>query len=331
MSAHNFWDNFSHGFMHGMFNNSPFLGCSWGGWGCNTFFNSCFTPMFNFNYMVPNVFAGMNFNSLMPDMSVPPLPNISININELFPTDNWMESAFNNSNFNFNPNTSNVFNNFTNNTSTIFPTDNWLKSINNSYNFTFDTFENTTSRTSTAQNRNYSDQDTSNHSYDADALKNKWQKKKPNLTQGFYNKVVQIAKRINCSPDDLMALMNSESGINPSVKNKKSGATGLIQFMPSTAEGLGTSTTALAQMSAEEQLSYVEKCIMSSKRSAGLGNSKVGPGTLYALIFLPARANREQLTRKGENYYDWNPNLDLDKDDIISKADLAKRIDECRA
>ena len=37
------------------------------------------------------------------------------------------------------------------------------------------------------------------------------------------------------------------------------GATGLIQFLPSTARGLGTTTDALAGMSSVEQLNYVEK------------------------------------------------------------------------
>lgn len=138
MSAHNFWNNLTHGFMHGMFGNSPFFGCSWGGWGCNISFNSCFTPMFSSNYLVPNVFSTMNFNSLMPEMSLPSLPNVSIDVNELFPTDNWMESAFNNSNFN--SNISNTFNNVTNNTNTIFQTNNWLKPINSNYSFSFDTF-----------------------------------------------------------------------------------------------------------------------------------------------------------------------------------------------
>ena len=38
-----------------------------------------------------------------------------------------------------------------------------------------------------------------------------------------------------------------------------SGATGLIQFMPNTAEGLGTSTGELAGMSRARQMHYVEK------------------------------------------------------------------------
>ncbi len=176
---------------------------------------------------------------------------------------------------------------------------------------------------------NYSDTDTSNFSYDAEALKNKWQKKKPNLTQAFFNKVVAVAKRVNCDPNDLMCLMNSESGVKTTAVNKSSGATGLIQFMPSTARGLGTSCSALKAMSPEQQMVYVEKCIMNSKKAAKLGDQKIGAGTLYALIFLPARANRDIVTTRGESYYNSNKGLDVDKDGKISKADLAKRIRNC--
>ncbi len=185
--------------------------------------------------------------------------------------------------------------------------------------------------TSSASRGKYSDTDTSNFNYDAEALKNKWHKKKPNLTQGFFNKVVAVAKRINCDPNDLMCLMNSESGVKTTAVNKRSGATGLIQFMPATAKGLGTSCSALKAMSPEEQMVYVEKCIMNSKKAAGLGNQKIGAGTLYALIFLPARANRDIVTTSGEKYYSSNTGLDMDNDGKISKADLAKRIRSCDA
>lgn len=178
----------------------------------------------------------------------------------------------------------------------------------------------------------YSDEDTSYFSYDAQALKAKWSKAKPNLSEGFYNKVVEISKRIGCDPNDLMGLMYSESGLD-STKGNGIGATGLIQFLPSTAKALGTTCAALKAMSPEQQLVYVEKCLQMSKRQAGISSDKkIGRGTLYALIFLPARANRNVLTQRGEVYYDGkngkngNQGLDLNKDDYITKADLDARI-----
>lgn len=58
-----------------------------------------------------------------------------------------------------------------------------------------------------------------------------------------------------------MAIMYFESAgtMSPSVQNKSTNATGLIQFMPSTAKGLGTSVEALKKMSAVQQLDYVLK------------------------------------------------------------------------
>ncbi len=143
----------------------------------------------------------------------------------------------------------------------------------------------------------------------------------------FLEKVKQIAKRLNCNYRDLLGLMNSESGINSKAVNKNGGATGLIQFMPATAKGLGTSTAALKNMSPIEQLDYVEKCIANSKSAAGFGpNDKLSAGDLYALVFLPARAKRDVLTQSGENYYSSNTGLDLNKDGKITKEELSQRV-----
>jgi hypothetical protein len=57
----------------------------------------------------------------------------------------------------------------------------------------------------------------------------------------------------------MLKIMNNESGLRTDAVNPHGGATGLIQFMPATAKGLGTTTDALKNMSATEQLDYVEK------------------------------------------------------------------------
>ena len=71
-------------------------------------------------------------------------------------------------------------------------------------------------------------------------------------------KVKQIAARLGVNPDHLMAIMWSESRLDPSARNPRGGAVGLIQFMPATAEGLGTTAEKLLKMTGEEQLDYVE-------------------------------------------------------------------------
>lgn len=175
---------------------------------------------------------------------------------------------------------------------------------------------------------NYSDNDTTVISYDSETLFNKWGKKNEHITQSFCNKVVEISKRLKCDPNDLMCVMNSESGIKPTSINKSSGATGLIQFMPRTAESLGTSCEALASMTAEEQLVYVEKFLTNAKKRAGLSEQQLGAGTLYTLIFLPAYANRDVLCDSSSKYYRPNKGLDRDEDGLITKADLAQRVHE---
>ena len=152
---------------------------------------------------------------------------------------------------------------------------------------------------------------------------------KLNNTYGpkFLEKTKQIAKRLNCDYKDLLGLMNSESGINSKAGNPNGGATGLIQFMPSTAKKLGTTTTALKNMSPIEQLDYVEKYLIQAKAAAGFSSSdKISAGDLYALTFLPGRANREVLTSQGENFYAQNSGLDANKDGKITKTELGQRV-----
>ena len=162
----------------------------------------------------------------------------------------------------------------------------------------------------------------------------KWDKKKSGLSQEFYNKVVQVSKRINCNPNDLMGLMNSESGLDSTAENKI-GAVGLIQFIPETAKSLGTTTQELKAMSPEEQMVYVEKYLVKAKKSAGYTNdAKIGAGTLYALTFLPGYAKNDILAEKEKDpnkYYAQNSGLDLNKDGKITKADLARQIKDKQA
>ncbi|MGN1153685.1 MAG: transglycosylase SLT domain-containing protein, partial [Candidatus Gastranaerophilaceae bacterium] len=173
----------------------------------------------------------------------------------------------------------------------------------------------------------YEDEDTSNFSYDAAQLKQTWAKKAPWLTDGFYNKATEVSKRVGCDPNVLLAIMDSESGLKPSVQNKRGGASGLIQFMPLTARALGTTTDEIRKMSAEQQLVYVEKCLLANKKMAGFAaNDKLDAGTMYALVFLPAYAKREVLALKGHKYYNCNAGLDLNGDGAITKQDLGARV-----
>ena len=147
------------------------------------------------------------------------------------------------------------------------------------------------------------------------------------LDQAFLNRVKEISARIGCNYKDLLAIMNSESGLNSRAVNKNGGATGLIQFMPSTAKGLGTTTEALKEMTPIQQLDYVEKFLTRAKNNSALKNkSQLSAGDLYALVFLPGRAGREVLTTQGEAYYNANKGTDENRDGQITKTDLGNRL-----
>ena len=68
-----------------------------------------------------------------------------------------------------------------------------------------------------------------------------------------------IANRSALDIDGIAGVISHESGFRPNAKNPVGTATGLIQFIESTARSLGTTTAALAKMSAVQQLPYVER------------------------------------------------------------------------
>ncbi len=75
------------------------------------------------------------------------------------------------------------------------------------------------------------------------------------------DKINQVSSHLGIEPSWLMAVINFETAgtFSTSIQNPHTGATGLIQFMPSTAQGLGTSTEELAQMSFIRQLDFVQR------------------------------------------------------------------------
>ena len=80
----------------------------------------------------------------------------------------------------------------------------------------------------------------------------------------FQAEVSAVAQRLGIREGDLYAVMHFETGgsFSPAEKNMAgSEATGLIQIMPTTAPGLGTTTEALAGMSSVQQMAYVEKIL----------------------------------------------------------------------
>lgn len=146
-----------------------------------------------------------------------------------------------------------------------------------------------------------------------------------NTSQNFRDKVVQIADRLGTKPIYLMAVMSFETGgtFSPSIKNRVSGATGLIQFISSTARGLGTSLSALASMTALEQLDYVEKHLKPFKgRLLTLEDA-------YMAVLLPAAVGKGRnhvLFEEGSIEYDQNRGLDINDNGKITVAEAANKV-----
>lgn len=142
----------------------------------------------------------------------------------------------------------------------------------------------------------------------------------------FYNEVIRISENLGTSPENLLAVMSFETGgtFSPSIRNGINGkAIGLIQFMPKTAEALGTSTEQLALLSATQQLSFVERYLEPFK-----GKIK-SLSDLYMAVFSPRHVwapENESLAAEGSSIYNLNKVLDRNLDGIITKDEASTSV-----
>ena len=84
---------------------------------------------------------------------------------------------------------------------------------------------------------------------------------------------------------DLYKVIKGESKFNSTIVNADSGATGLFQFIPATARGLGTTTGQIQQMTPAEQLKVYGKYLGQFNYAGGpLGIMQAAPGTYSNLI-----------------------------------------------
>ncbi len=148
-----------------------------------------------------------------------------------------------------------------------------------------------------------------------------------NNTPAFQKKLTEVAARLGANPQDLIKVMHFETGgtFSPSVVNKAgSGATGLIQFLPTTATSLGTTTAALARMSPEDQLDYVEKYLAPYKgRISNLQD-------LYMAVLYPDAIGKGQnyiLFREGTKAYTQNAGLDVEKKGYVTAGDATLMVE----
>jgi hypothetical protein len=147
----------------------------------------------------------------------------------------------------------------------------------------------------------------------------------PNVTPEFLRQVEGVAQRVGAKPEELMGVMSLETmgTFRPSVANPDTHATGLIQFMPRTAQGLGTSIGELSRMTPAEQLPWVEKYLSQPAYRGRVGTLE----GLYSAV-LPGRimGPDEVMFRPGSAAYNANKWLDTDGQNGISVQEAVQQV-----
>ena len=145
----------------------------------------------------------------------------------------------------------------------------------------------------------------------------------PNVTPEFLRGVEGVAQRVGAQPEHLMAAMSFETGgsFASDVKNPRSSATGLIQFMDGTAKGLGTSTDALAQMTPTEQLQYVEKYFEPYR-----GRLNDLESVYTTILAGSPHESGDVLFSQGEKAFGPNRELDVNHDGRITAAEATAHV-----
>lgn len=132
----------------------------------------------------------------------------------------------------------------------------------------------------------------------------------------FRRAVTELAGRMGVDPLSLFLIMSFETGatFNPAKENPVSKAVGLIQFMPSTAQAMGTSSRSLAAMTAIEQLEWVERYFSKHPGISSLED-------LYMAVLWPLAIGKDRdyvLWHEGSREYLQNRGLDTNADGSVT-------------
>ena len=147
----------------------------------------------------------------------------------------------------------------------------------------------------------------------------------------FHQGVGSLSQKYGFDTSDFWGLFSVETGgsFSPSQKayGNASSATGLIQFLESTAESLGTTTEKLAGMTRAEQLQYVDKYLSQWETKLKKSND---PLDLYLAVLAPVgigKADDYKVFKKGTKQYEANKSIDKDGNGFITKGEIRKRYD----
>lgn len=145
--------------------------------------------------------------------------------------------------------------------------------------------------------------------------------------ENFRRSIENISMELDVPASWLMAVIAAESSFNPqAVNHKGSGAVGLIQFMPQTAQELGVEHAHLLQMNATQQLAYVGQYLKLVESRYGSFQNLVD---LYLAILYPKAINQDPcyaLYFQPSKKYRQNAGLDENKDGVVTVSDIDRRL-----
>lgn len=132
-------------------------------------------------------------------------------------------------------------------------------------------------------------------------------------------KVKEISDNLGIDEKWLYLVIWYESRGNPQAENPYSGASGIIQFLPSTAKVLGTTVQDIRNMSIIEQLELTERYLNRYKEHLNSYQNT------YLAIFYPKALgkSKDYEIGRGKVAKD-NPNVDINQDDVITVAEFWK-------
>lgn len=159
------------------------------------------------------------------------------------------------------------------------------------------------------------------------------------LSDDFFSAIGQTAVILQCNPQDLLSVMQSESGLRATAHNPNGNASGLIQFMPSILRGLGwdsdpdDTTDAAnfrAQVRAEEQaskwvLQYFQPHVGKLVSGAALYQATFLPATL-SLGSDPSTVISDPVNGPNPGAYAANKVFDTQSKGFITVGDLQDAI-----
>lgn len=131
--------------------------------------------------------------------------------------------------------------------------------------------------------------------------------------------IIALGAALGVNPYFIANVIEVESNFNPQARNARSGATGLIQFTPTVAQVVGTTTDKLKLMGIKEQFQYVVKYFMKYQ-----GRLK-SQADVYMAVFQPARLGQPLSTPISAKAQEKNPTIRT-LQDYVDKANARAKL-----